>query len=930
MKQLFSNNAKTTLTTAITATSTSLVVADGSAFPNPGAYEYFLVTLEFAGALEVVMVTGRAGNTLTVGGYLESGAVTVGRAQEGTTASVFAIGTRVECRVTKGTLNKASKGLAAMNYVSSLIAPKDSYNESFVTGTRDPVGTAVVAITKDSGTWSFLSHTSILSLSTTSGTTTSVAATVLSLPSVSGGKYLVQFTSGVLSGYVREIASNSSNSVSWATALPSAPTSGVTFEIYKANTSIISEAASGGVVVSGKLLGRATAGDGAVEQITLGTGLALAGSTLNVTVSGGSGSPAGAGTELQYRSGASFGAMSGTSWDNTNRSLTLSGASVSTDNPIFNLSQTWNAGGITFTGLRLNISDTASASGSMLLDIQKGGISFFNLPKAGGLSVPISGRGYNGWDSDGRSVFVNGASLRYSYSYTNFFEFSGSVALPNITGFGPSGYLRWGATDASGVHDLLIGRDAANTLAQRNATNPQIYNLYNTYSDSSNYERGYFKWSSNALHIGTEASGTGSVRGIVFDTAVNLNEAATSSGLTLGTGKLLGRASAGTGVIEEIILGTNLSLTGNTLNAAGGGGSSPAGTTTEVQYRNGTSLGAMSGTTWDDANRSLSIMGGALTTSNPILNLTQTWNAGAVAFTGLKLNVVPTASAAASLLLDLQISAASVFKIDKTGFMTSVGADHGPGASGSVALRFGNGATTGLYYSSGDLVYQSSSFNQVKLGLNLVTRSDGGHLWSSTTDSTGTVDLGLYRGAAGTLDQRNSTSAQAFRVYNTYTDVSNYERGFLRWTTNEFLLGAEAGGSGTTRRVKVLSPGGLNQLTQVLTVAASDETTVLSTGTSKVTFHVPFNITLTEVFAGLSTPQTSGSTLTVNVKKGGVTIFSTKITIDNTESTSITAAVAPVLSTTALLKGDAITVDIDTIGDGTAKGLKVYLIGLVT
>lgn len=42
---------------------------------------------------------------------------------------------------------------------------------------------------------------------------------------------------------------------------------------------------------------------------------------------------------------------------------------------------------------------------------------------------------------------------------------------------------------------------------------------------------------------------------------------------SMATGKLLGRGTAGTGVIEEITLGTNLSLTGTTLNAAGGSGS---------------------------------------------------------------------------------------------------------------------------------------------------------------------------------------------------------------------------------------------------------------------------------------------------------------------------------------------------------------------
>src|SRR5574343_1157118 len=43
-----------------------------------------------------------------------------------------------------------------------------------------------------------------------------------------------------------------------------------------------------------------------------------------------------------------------------------------------------------------------------------------------------------------------------------------------------------------------------------------------------------------------------------------------SSGLTMATAKLLGRSTASAGAVEEITLGTNLSFSGTTLNAAGG------------------------------------------------------------------------------------------------------------------------------------------------------------------------------------------------------------------------------------------------------------------------------------------------------------------------------------------------------------------------
>jgi len=110
-------------------------------------------------------------------------------------------------------------------------------------------------------------------------------------------------------------------------------------------------------------------------------------------------------------------------------------------------------------------------------------------------------------------------------------------------------------------------------------------------------------------------------------------------------------------------------------------------------------------------------------------------------------------------------------------------------------------------------------------------------------------------------------------------------------------------------------------------VAASDETTALTTGTAKVTFRMPYAFTLSGVRASLTTAQTSGSIFTVDINEGGTTILSTKLTIDNTEKTSTTAATAAVISDAALSDDAEITIDIDQIGDGTAKGLKVTLIG---
>jgi len=114
---------------------------------------------------------------------------------------------------------------------------------------------------------------------------------------------------------------------------------------------------------------------------------------------------------------------------------------------------------------------------------------------------------------------------------------------------------------------------------------------------------------------------------------------------------------------------------------------------------------------------------------------------------------------------------------------------------------------------------------------------------------------------------------------------------------------------------------------QCIAVACSDEATALTAGTGKVTFRMPYAMTLTDVRASLTTAQASGSVFTVDVNEAGASILSTKLTIDNTEKTSTTATAAAVISDTALSDDAEITIDIDQIGDGTAKGLKVYLIG---
>lgn len=62
---------------------------------------------------------------------------------------------------------------------------------------------------------------------------------------------------------------------------------------------------------------------------------------------------------------------------------------------IFDMTDTWNAGATTFTAIKMNATDTASAAGSMLIDLQLGGTSLFRLTKVGNLTYGATGASTN-------------------------------------------------------------------------------------------------------------------------------------------------------------------------------------------------------------------------------------------------------------------------------------------------------------------------------------------------------------------------------------------------------------------------------------------------------------------------------------------------------------------------------------------------------
>lgn len=177
----------------------------------------------------------------------------------------------------------------------------------------------------------------------------------------------------------------------------------------------------------------------------------------------------------------------------------------------------------------------------------------------------------------------------------------------------------------------------------------------------------------------------------------------------------------------------------------------PGGSDTQLQYNNAGSFGGTSGLTWNSATSTLS--------ATTLLMGSGTVGAPAIAFT-----------------TDVT-----------TGFYRPTSGQIGVSLAGALRIKFlatsGGGAI--------DILGGASSEYFLAVG------------------TIGSGDLKFVREATGVFAQRNGTNAQSHRVYNTYTDASNYERGVFDWSTtaNILTIGTQKAGTGSTRGVQFVIGG---------------------------------------------------------------------------------------------------------------------------
>ena len=375
---------------------------------------------------------------------------------------------------------------------------------------------------------------------------------------------------------------------------------------------------------------------------------------------------------------------------------------------------------------------------------------------------------------------------------------------------------------------------------------------------------------SNTLTLtGTDASSVAfGAGGTVADTNVATLSSLTSIG-TIGTGVWQGTAVAagfgGTGqttytkgdllvtpgstTISKLAVGTDGQVltadaaSTNGVKWAAGGGSSTltVGTTAtsggaagQIMFDTGSVLQESSGLVWDNTNKALSTLGGGtVTTSQPVINATQTWNAGAVAFTGWKLNVTNTASSGSSLLVDLQVGASSKFYVDVSGSVkANVTGVVRPFNWVSGGILTSIGSYGGSY---GNFAFEDNSSNLICafglsgnwLGVKLML---GGANWSSNNASlTAPATASLQLGAADAA----SPVAQTLQVQSVVAGATNTAG--TDWTLKGSSgTGTGAGGAIVFKTAPAGSTGALQN-------AAAEVVRLLAAGNVKFTNAANFS-----------------------------------------------------------------------------------------
>jgi hypothetical protein len=123
---------------------------------------------------------------------------------------------------------------------------------------------------------------------------------------------------------------------------------------------------------------------------------------------------------------------------------------ITTSNPAVNVSQTWNNASATFTGILENVTDTNSAAGSLLMDLQVGGTSKFSVSKIGNVTVGnLSTGGLSANSFSVNSLAIGNTAINANTVTTSSITANQTIATFQLTG-----------SNVTGVEFLVKGYDS--------------------------------------------------------------------------------------------------------------------------------------------------------------------------------------------------------------------------------------------------------------------------------------------------------------------------------------------------------------------------------------------------------------------------------------------------------------------------------------
>lgn len=143
------------------------------------------------------------------------------------------------------------------------------------------------------------------------------------------------------------------------------------------------------------------------------------------------------------------------------------------------------------------------------------------------------------------------------------------------------------------------------------------------------------------------------------------------------------------------------------------------------------------------------------------------------------------------------------------------------GSSARLSLTNSNGGTGAVTLDPDGLTFTAGAWASINLGggsgsgngLQLSVGATAHLYLGGNLNLNWQLDTYLWRDSANALALRNAGNAQTYRVYNTYTSSTNYERGKLEWASNTFRVGTEKGSGGGTARSMALQTDAIDRLT---------------------------------------------------------------------------------------------------------------------